>query len=176
MNYTKEEIKELILQYQDKYKMKPFYNTDNGLIANWEYELLMFLNAINKKGEIKYNYPVVKIQKKDEETAYEDLGGNMFQTRQAVNDFNSENKKEKAEIYFYPKYYILFNDAHKELLAFEHLMLSNTPITKEEIKENNKNRIKEIIMGFKNHFIGREISITSQNMLNNMLKRNEQIF
>jgi len=116
---TVEQMINKIKIYQKKHKTLPIRNLNWISLANWEYELLTDLNAINHRG-INPEYPISVIIKLDGDKVVNDLGGSLEEIQKAVGMFNMDNKsKEFARVEYVSRGFTLFKMAKQKMAEME---------------------------------------------------------
>jgi len=112
MILTKQNLKQKISEYMKKYSSKNFIQWNGGLLSEWEYHLLIDINAISPTA-IKCEYPVAKYQKEDGSSKTEDIGGDLYQITKKVSEFNSSvglGAKVRAKVEYIPRAFMLFRE------------------------------------------------------------------
>lgn len=99
--------------YQEKFKTQPLHELGWINLANWEYRLLLDLQAITASG-VNCNYPVAVVRTKENSKLMNDVGGELEDVQNAINLFNASNKsKEFCYIEYTCKTFAIFKQARQ---------------------------------------------------------------
>lgn len=167
-------MKNSVKQARKDFGMKPFHYWQHTNLANWEYQLLFSLGAINESG-IVANYPVVVVTTtKDGSEKIIEVDGDMAKAQIALKDFGLPKSGEKAKIIYVPKLYSLFRQAVQELdeeanRIPEDPMNTNNVIPEDVAIKNSIKRIQDSIKQFTEKFSDKKpMGVFQKILLRNM--------